>query len=67
MPGISGLKILANMTLHNYKTPFIILSSIDDKNSIIRALDYGAKRYVLKPINREIILQKIEEVLNARI
>ncbi|AGT43020.1 response regulator [Treponema pedis] len=67
MPGISGIDVLAKINLHGYKTPFIILSSVDQKTPIIKALERGAKRYVLKPVKKETILRKTEEVLGGYI
>lgn len=63
MPGMSGIDVLTRLAGNT--TPVIILSSVTERDLIIRALENGAKRYVLKPIKKETILRKTEEVLGA--
>lgn len=67
MPGLNGIDVLMNVKKENYKTPFIILSSIGLREPIIQALEKGAKRYILKPVKKETVLRKAEEVLGAYI
>lgn len=67
MPGLNGIEVLMNIKKENYKTPFIILSSVGQREPIIKALEKGAKRYILKPVKKETVLRKTEEVLGAYI
>lgn len=67
MAGINGLEVLKKLRAMQIKTPVIILSSTTHQATIVSALANGAKRYLLKPIKREIVLKKTEEVLNAYI
>ncbi len=63
MPEIDGLGVLEQLKKKGAKTPFVVLSSVKEKEIILGALQKGAKRYVLKPIKKETILQKTKEIL----
>lgn len=51
MPGLNGLKLLEDCKGQNIKTEFIILSGYSDFSYAKEALKFGAKAYLLKPIN----------------
>ena len=65
MPGMSGIDVLNGAKKKGITTPFVILSSVTQRDSVIKALEKGAKRYILKPIKKETVLRKMEEVLGA--
>ncbi len=44
----TGIEILKNITHNAPKTNVIMLSSVDKQNIISEALNYGAKRYIIK-------------------
>ena len=67
MPEMTGYEVLAEirkMDDHRH-TPVIVISSIDDKTSIVRALRGGASDYVIKPFNRDELSARINILLNA--
>ena len=65
MPEMNGYelleKIMENRALKG--TPVIFLTSNNEKESVIKAVTYGAEAYVLKPINRNLLISKIEALL----
>ncbi len=65
MPGISGIDVLMQVRKRGGKTPFVILSAVTERDIIVKALEKGAKQYVLKPVNKDTILKKAAEVLGA--
>ena len=67
MPGMSGIDVLNGAKKKGITTPFVILSSVTQRDTVIKALEKGAKRYILKPIKKETVLRKMEEVLGASI
>ena len=67
MPGMSGIDVLNEAKKKGITTPFVILSSVTQRDTVIKALEKGAKRYILKPIKKETVLRKMEEVLGASI
>ena len=65
MPEMSGIDVLIEAKKNGITTPFVILSSVTQRDTVIQALEKGAKRYILKPIKKETVLRKMEEVLGA--
>ena len=65
MPEMNGYelleKIMEKRELRN--VPVIFLTSNNDKESVIKAVTYGAEAYVLKPINRDLLLKRIDALL----
>lgn len=65
MPEIDGyamLKIIReNAELRNI--PVIFLTSNNEKDYVIKAVKSGADDYVVKPIDKEILISKIESLL----
>ncbi len=45
------------------KIPLIVLSALQDKDSVFHALAVGASDYVLKPIDSRTVLQKVKKAL----
>ena len=67
MPGMNGIDVLMKIQEKKAKTPFVILSSIAQRSFVFSALEKGVKRYLVKPINRDLILRKTKEILGVNI
>ena len=66
MPEIDGYAMLG-MIKENIELrfiPVIFLTSNKDKNYVIKAVKYGADDYVVKPIDKDTLLSKIEALLS---
>lgn len=65
MPEINGYEMLKiireNPALKD--VPVIFLTSNNDKNHVLKAVANGANDYVIKPIDEEILLEKIQAAL----
>lgn len=65
MPEMNGYelleKIMEKQELRG--TPSIFLTSNNLKDNVIKAAAYGADDYVLKPVDREVLIGKIEALL----
>ena len=65
MPQISGFVLLEQK--NKFKAlanlPIIVLSSLSDKASIMKALSLGASDYLVKPLNATMLLRKIRKAL----
>ena len=48
---------------HLRDVPVIFLTSNNDKNHVVRAVAGGAKDYVVKPIDEEILTTKVQAAL----
>jgi CheY-like chemotaxis protein len=66
MPVMSGMEFLVyNYENHITETPIIMLSTVTHNGYIEDAYVYGVSEYVLKPITKEIILDKIHKLPKA--
>lgn len=65
MPVISGFEILEKLNSKNIKVPIIIFSSLSQKETVMKALKYGVKSYIVKPIDPELIINKASEILKS--
>lgn len=65
MPEINGYEMLKMIKEreHLKNVPVIFLTSNNDKNYVIKAVAGGAKDYVVKPIDEEILLDKVHSAL----
>lgn len=63
MDGYSVLKIIKESKL-NSNTPVIFLSSIDDEQSILKGFSIGAVDFISKPIQKEILIARVNTHLN---
>lgn len=57
MPGVGGFEVLRHIRSEsaNVQTPVVILSVLDDKNSVDRCMALKAHAFVTKPVNRSIL------------
>lgn len=68
MPGENGLDFLKKIRgdVRFQKTPFIMLTTEQEKSKIIQAAHFGLQGYLFKPVNKITIKQRIASLgLNA--
>ncbi len=67
MPGISGFETLRKIKANeNYDhIPVIMLSTSDDEDQVVKALELGASDYVTKPYIAKILLARIKIALTV--
>ncbi len=65
MPEINGFQVLQHMSKENVETPVIVFSALSKKETVIKAVGYGIKSYMIKPLKPEQLLKKSEEILNT--
>ena len=65
MPGMSGFDMLKLIRAldHLKRVPVIFLTSNSDKDYVVKAMAGGADDYVIKPIDENILLKKIDGLL----
>jgi C4-dicarboxylate-specific signal transduction histidine kinase len=66
MPVMDGYEVLDKIkkSEKNSKVPVIFLSSMDDKESILNGFSKGAVDYISKPIQKEILIARVNTHLN---
>jgi len=65
MPNLDGLRMLKVIKiLEDIKNlPVIVISGHTDKNNVISALQAGAVKVISKPLNKDVLIRSINEVL----
>ncbi|HVV17543.1 MAG TPA: EAL domain-containing protein [Polyangia bacterium] len=59
MPQMSGLELLRAVREHDLDVPFVLMTGGPAVDSAVRAVEYGALRYLIKPIDT----RELEEVV----
>jgi DNA-binding NarL/FixJ family response regulator len=62
MPNMDGIQTLIKLNEIGIKTPVIMLTTFDDHQSVINAIQAGAKGYLLKDVSLETLVEAIETV-----
>ncbi|MGZ8251869.1 MAG: response regulator [Methylophilaceae bacterium] len=65
MPGIGGLETLKRIIERDFNAKIIVFSMHDDNLYAMRAIQAGAKGYVVKSAAPEVLLEAIEKVLKG--
>ena len=68
MPGVDGLQVIE--TMHGDErlrhTPVIMLSALNEQETILRCIQLGAQDYLPKPINQQILKARITACLEKK-
>lgn len=67
MPKMNGVEALEKIIAFNKKAQVIMISAIGKKDLVTKALLLGAKSYIVKPLNRKKVLERILSVLNNEV
>jgi DNA-binding response OmpR family regulator len=65
MPVLDGFGVLAHMKAAKIGVPVIILSSLSERETVVRAMGFGIKSYLAKPLTPEHIYRKAAEILKT--
>jgi two-component system response regulator ArlR len=63
MPKMNGMDMVAAAHSLGYKFPFIILSGHLDKDTVIRAVDFGVFRLLEKPAPPKVLFDTISQII----
>ena len=63
MPKKDGLQVLKEIIDFDKEAKVIIISAIGKQDFVKEALLLGAKNYIVKPLNREKVLERVKKVL----
>ena len=65
LPDHDGLRLLAWMHEHNIHAPFIVMTNYAEVQNAVLAMKSGAADYIAKPVQPDILLQKINDAISA--
>ena len=66
MPGVTGLSLLETVTQHHPRTPVILVSGFATGEDVMDAARRGAFRVLRKPFPPRVLLDVVQEALQAR-
>ncbi|MFQ3621149.1 MAG: response regulator, partial [Spirochaetales bacterium] len=64
MPVMDGFQTLEELQKRGFTTPIIVLSALSQRETVIKALKFGVKSYLIKPLKPEWIWKKATEILS---
>lgn len=65
MPEMNGFEVLQYLKKENISLPIIVFSALSKKETVSRAIGFGIKSYLIKPIKPDKLLRKASEVIRA--
>jgi CheY-like chemotaxis protein len=65
MPEMNGFQVLEYLSKHGVDTPVIVFSALSQKETVVKAVGFGIKTYLIKPLKPEQLLRKAAEVLST--
>ena len=63
LPDHDGLRLLAWMHEHSINAPFIVMTNYAEVQNAVLAMKSGAADYIAKPVQSDILLQKINDAM----
>jgi EAL domain-containing protein (putative c-di-GMP-specific phosphodiesterase class I) len=64
MPGMSGIEFLRVVREHDLDVPVILITGQPDLKTAVEAVEYGAFRYLTKPVDVDVLTQVIQRALH---
>lgn len=65
LPGLNGLELQAKLTLAGSRLPIVFITARDDARIRTQALAAGAKGFLLKPFDDQVLLSALQTALAA--
>jgi len=68
MPGMDGYEVLERLKAHSdwSRIPVIVISSLDQMDSVVRCVELGASDYLHKPFNRVLLRARVSTCLEQK-
>ena len=62
MPDMDGIALMESAARYYPDIPFVVVSGYDDFSYAQKAIEYGARAYLLKPLERTALLQAVDRI-----
>ncbi len=63
LPDMSGLTVINEIHTMNPYTPIVMLTSNNDKHTVLQAMEKGANGYIVKPVSKKLIDEHIARLI----
>jgi len=67
MPDMSGMEVMRRIRSMGYKVPIIITSALSDSKTILETMDLKIEKYLIKPIDEDILLEKLVNIASEEL
>ncbi|MFJ1269361.1 response regulator transcription factor [Legionella lytica] len=67
LPHVSGLELLEKLRQQKIFLPVIVITGYGDIPMAVRAMKLGAKDFLLKPFNEQVLLEKVQKHVNQSV
>ena len=67
MPIMDGLEMSRHIKEFSKNTPVVILSAYSEKEKLLKAIDVGLDKYVIKPIDMDELFALLEQIVKTKI
>jgi DNA-binding response OmpR family regulator len=65
MPKMNGIEVLRVLQTRNIRYPIVVMSAVNQRETMLQVIQMGIKSYFIKPLNPEEIFMKTIEILKA--
>jgi CheY-like chemotaxis protein len=65
MPEMNGFQVLSYLKQQGKELPIIVFSALSQKETVVKAMSFGIRSYLIKPLKPVMLLQKAQELLNT--
>ncbi len=63
MPNKDGLSMIREIRKTDKKTPIIVISSYDNNDNLLKAINLGSNGFITKPVDVTMLLEKLESAI----
>lgn len=64
MPGMSGTDVLTELAKRDERPPVVIVSGMNSVESAVKAMQHGAREYIIKPFDIDQLTRVVERIIN---
>lgn len=65
MPRVDGFSVMEQLRERGSQTPIIVLSALSRRDTVLRAMSFGIRSYITKPLKPDDLLRKTFEVVGS--
>ena len=66
MPVMNGLELVKSIRIEDKKTPIWMITTEGGRSEVVTALKEGVNNYIVKPVERDIVIDKIARLFNIK-
>ena len=64
MPYMDGIEMVKELRGNGFNCPIIMISSLSDADTVLKAVDLKIEKYMIKPIDVNLLLENLIQIAN---